>query len=105
MEEKFKRKPTDLVTQPVCSCGKIMVWSFALRGCEYICVPCGSGVQMFHDRPKRKVLRSEHDALKLKYRDDLRKAAYEHGGASCCSCRKPEPGLLPSMMNIETALE
>lgn len=28
------------------NCGSVLMWSFAIRGCEYVCVPCGEGFSL-----------------------------------------------------------
>ena len=57
---------------PQCQlCGQPMVWSLALRGNEYVCVPCGVGVPVFNDLPTVVVGEDAHDALRAKYAQDL----------------------------------
>lgn len=65
------------------------MWSFAIRGCEYVCVPCGEGFSLFNDFEDKIISQDEYNALREKYKDDLGKIGLQTakaGGGKCNTC-------------------
>lgn len=67
-------------------CEQAMVWSFAMSGCEYVCLPCWEGVPMWHGRPKLERSDRYMAEKKRKWSTELSIMARRWGGASCAIC-------------------
>lgn len=72
---------------PACpNCSNAMVFSFAMRGCEYVCLPCYEGVGMFNGQPKLERTVKYMVAKKRKWSLELSIIARRFGGARCAIC-------------------
>lgn len=72
---------------PACiNCGNAMVWSFAMSGCEYVCLPCDEGVPMWNGRPKLSRSVDYMNAKKHKWSLELSIISRRFGGGSCAVC-------------------
>ena len=75
--------------RPKCSsCGEGMIYSFAIRGNEFVCVPCGNAVPFLNGLERVEVEDTYDDKIQEKYEDDLRYLAFKKGGAFCGRCNK-----------------
>lgn len=71
------------------NCGSILIWSFALKGCEYVCVPCVEGFPLFNDCEVRNIPEEEYQKLRKLYKDDLHKIGLQTAkmyGGKCNKC-------------------
>lgn len=71
------------------NCGSVMMWSFVVRGAEYVCVPCAEGYPMFNDCESRVISEAEYQKLREMYKDDLGKIGLQTakaGGGKCNTC-------------------
>lgn len=85
-EDEGGRRVSDdvkMVEVPLCKCGEPMLWSLALSGKEWVCVPCGTGEPMFNGRPKVQVADVEDDARRKRYQRDLHVVSVTRGGGNC----------------------
>ena len=77
-------------TVKICpNCGSVLIPSFALRGSEYVCVPCGEGFPFFNNCEEKQMPVDEYNALREKYKDDLGKISLQTakaGGGKCNTC-------------------
>lgn len=73
---------------PACgNCGSAMVFSFAKRGCEWVCLPCDEGEPMFNSQPKLERTIKHMVAKKRKWSLELSIIGRRFGGGECAVCR------------------
>lgn len=68
------------------NCNNAMVFSFAKRGCEYVCLPCDEGEPMFNSRPKLKRTVKHMQSKKRKWSLELSIIGRRFGGGECAVC-------------------
>ena len=80
----------NLINVKTCpKCGGVMLFSFVLPHREYVCVPCGTGVEFCNSCGTKEITKEEYDTLKDKYKKDLQKVGLntaKNGGGRCKTC-------------------
>ena len=80
---------TEKITRPKCpSCGKPMIFSFCIRGAEYVCIPCAKAVGLFNNLKDIETTETADKALHKKYKEDIHYLAFKKGAATCSKCNK-----------------
>lgn len=84
---KERKSVSKIGEYPECtSCHNAMVFSFAIRGNEWVCLPCYEGVGMFNSRKKLTRTIKYMDAKKKKWNEELSILARRFGGGTCAIC-------------------
>jgi hypothetical protein len=73
---------------PICpECGNAMVWSFAFRGCEYVCLPCDYAASMFNGLEEEERSVNYMNSKKAKWQKELSVIGRRQGGGECAICK------------------
>ena len=85
-------------------CGHAMVWSFALFGKEWVCVPCAIGLPMYNDACEEYRSTRALNRKRDKWAKDLHVAGLKFGGGRCPSEVTDKPcayGICPDVEGYE----
>ena len=77
---------SETINRPKCpGCEEPMIFSFCVKYKEYVCIPCGTAEEFLCDKQAETTQEAE-DKLKEKYKNDIQRLSFLHGGATCGNC-------------------